>query len=50
MKKLIVLSLMCLCTLGMSAQKFALVDMAYILKSIPAYERANEQNYKIECL
>ncbi len=43
MKKLIVLSLMCLCTLGMSAQKFALVDMAYILKSIPAYERANEQ-------
>ena len=25
------------------AQKFALVDMEYILKSIPAYERANEQ-------
>ena len=27
----------------MSAQKFALVDMDYILKNIPAYERANEQ-------
>ena len=25
------------------AQKFALVDMDYIFKSIPAYERANEQ-------
>lgn len=27
----------------MQAQKFALVDMDYILKNIPAYERANEQ-------
>lgn len=26
-----------------SAQKFVLVDMEYILKNIPAYERANEQ-------
>lgn len=26
-----------------SAQKIALVDMEYILKNIPAYERANEQ-------
>lgn len=26
-----------------SAQKLALVDMEYILKNIPAYERANEQ-------
>ena len=26
-----------------NAQKFALVDMDYILKKIPAYERANEQ-------
>ena len=25
------------------AQKFALVDMEYILSNIPAYERANEQ-------
>ena len=33
-------------TLGVmtaQAQKFALVDMEYILKNIPAYERANEQ-------
>lgn len=26
-----------------TAQKFALVDMEYIFKNIPAYERANEQ-------
>ena len=37
------MSLMCLAALSMSAQKFALVDMEYILKNIPAYERANEQ-------
>ena len=30
-------------TLSASAQKFALVDMDYIFKNIPAYERANEQ-------
>ena len=29
--------------LGASAQKFALVDMEYILKNVPAYEMANEQ-------
>ena len=29
--------------LGASAQKFALVDMDYILSSIPNYEMANEQ-------
>lgn len=29
--------------LSASAQKFALVDMEYILSNIPAYERANEQ-------
>lgn len=28
---------------GAQAQKFALVDMEYILKNIPAYERASEQ-------
>ena len=36
-----------ICAVSMSlqaqAQKFALVDMEYILKNIPAYERANEQ-------
>ena len=29
--------------LNVSAQKFAMIDMDYILKNIPAYERANEQ-------
>lgn len=29
--------------LGASAQKFALVDMEYILKQVPSYEMANEQ-------
>lgn len=29
--------------LGASAQKFALIDMEYILKNVPAYEMANEQ-------
>lgn len=31
------------CSFQAKAQKFALVDMEYILKNIPAYERANEQ-------
>lgn len=31
------------CSLGAWAQKFALVDMEYVLKNIPAYEMANEQ-------
>ena len=34
---------MLLSAMTMSAQKFALLDMEYILKNIPAYERANEQ-------
>lgn len=37
------LVLMLLVAAQASAQKFALVDMDYILKNIPAYERANEQ-------
>lgn len=28
---------------GASAQKFALIDMEYILKNVPSYEMANEQ-------
>ena len=28
---------------GVSAQKFALVDMDYILRNVPSYEMANEQ-------
>ena len=43
MKKIITLIVLCASTLSMQAQKFALVDMDYILKNIPAYERANEQ-------
>lgn len=44
MKKVLVLSLMMMfATLGANAQKFALIDMEYILKNIPAYEMANEQ-------
>lgn len=35
--------LLALLPLSASAQKFALVDMEYIFKNIPAYERANEQ-------
>lgn len=30
-------------SLGAQAQKFALIDMEYILENIPAYEMANEQ-------
>ena len=44
MKKLIICVICGICvSLQASAQKFALVDMEYILKNIPAYERANEQ-------
>lgn len=43
MKKTIMLFAMLITALTMSAQKFALIDMDYILKNIPAYERANEQ-------
>lgn len=44
MKK-ILLSLLLLvgCAAASQAQKFALVDMEYILKNVPAYEMANEQ-------
>ncbi len=44
MKKL-TLSLLAIvaCAFMASAQKFALVDMEYILKNIPSYEMANEQ-------
>ena len=43
MKKLMMMFAMLLSTMAMSAQKFALVDMEYMMKNIPAYERANEQ-------
>ena len=35
--------LLTLLPVSVSAQKFALLDMDYILKNVPAYERANEQ-------
>lgn len=31
------------CSMASYAQKFALVDMEYILKNVPSYEMANEQ-------
>ena len=44
MKKILfTLALAIAATLGAAAQKFALVDMEYIMKNIPAYEMANEQ-------
>ena len=43
MKKVILMMIMCVATVSLHAQKFALLDMDYILKNIPAYERANEQ-------
>lgn len=44
MKKIIALScLFLLCAFAGNAQKFALIDMEYILKNIPAYEMTNEQ-------
>jgi outer membrane protein len=44
MRRLIILcSLLMAFGVRVSAQKFVLVDMEYILKNIPAYERANEQ-------
>ncbi|MBO7138041.1 MAG: OmpH family outer membrane protein [Bacteroidaceae bacterium] len=43
MKKILIAMLMLLGSSSVWAQKFALVDMDYILKNIPAYERASEQ-------
>lgn len=43
MKKFLLMAVMALGTIAAQAQKFALVDMEYILKNVPAYERANEQ-------
>lgn len=43
MKKISLFLLLLWVGLQASAQKFALIDMEYILKNVPAYERANEQ-------
>ena len=44
MKKMFLLAcISMLCSFAANAQKFALIDMEYILKNIPAYEMTNEQ-------
>lgn len=43
MKKILFTALFAVMAITASAQKFALMDMEYVLKNIPAYERANEQ-------
>ena len=43
MKKIMLMLVMAVAAVTANAQKFALMDMEYILKNIPAYERANEQ-------
>ena len=40
---IVVALILTLGAIGAKAQKFALIDMEYILKNIPAYEMANEQ-------
>ena len=43
MKKIFLVIVVAMTAIAANAQKFALIDMEYILKNIPAYERANEQ-------
>ncbi len=43
MKKMMITAVLVMMAFAANAQKFALLDMEYILKNIPAYERANEQ-------
>ena len=43
MKKILAICVFALMAIMAHAQKFALMDMEYVLKNIPAYERANEQ-------
>lgn len=43
MKKLLIIAVLAMTAMTAGAQKFALLDMEYILNNIPAYERANEQ-------
>lgn len=43
MKKTVMFVLLLMALLPANAQKFALIDTEYILKSIPAYAQANEQ-------
>ena len=44
MKRTFLLTLFCLASIVMAnAQKFALIDMEYIMENIPAYQRANNE-------
>ena len=43
MKKILAICVFALMAITAHSQKFALMDMEYVLKNIPAYERANEQ-------
>lgn len=44
MKKIFIAFLfLAVCALGAAAQKYALIDMDYILRNVPSYEMANEQ-------
>ena len=43
MKKIMFIAIMAMSTISMSAQKFALIDMEYIMNRLPAYVVANEQ-------
>lgn len=43
MRRITLVALLAMITVTMSAQKFALIDMEYILKNIPDYQQANEQ-------
>lgn len=42
-KSVLLMTLLLAVSMTASAQKFALIDMEYILNTIPAYESANEQ-------
>ena len=49
MKKYLLLLLIALGSfVSVQAQKFALIDMEYIMRNIPAYERAGEQLNQIQ--
>ena len=44
MKRIIlIISILVLGSFAASAQKFAMVDMEYIMKNVPSFEMANEQ-------
>lgn len=42
-KYILIFAILVMGSLSANAQKYALIDMEYILKNIPAYEMANQQ-------